>query len=391
MPFPQNAIIILSRRLLSSKHADFLLLKKSGIFSEIIPEYSDRAHRLITNHPQAVYSGFDPTAPSLHLGHLLCIINLVRCQRAGHNPIAVVGGATALVGDPSSSEFPKAIDLRKQLSNEEIISNSVRIQNNILKIFENHQQCIWNDKDKLLAPVRILNNLQWYESMNFVHFLSKYGRLFRVGEMMSRKCVKRRMETEVGMSYSEFSYQIMQSYDWIHLFKKFNCKFQIGGHDQLGNIKCGADAIRHHLKTDVYGLCVPLLTDKTGSKMSKSSGTAIWLDESQFSPFELYQHLRNTPDSELEKYLQWFTFLDDGERALILREHKLHPERYVGQIKLAKAVVTLVHGANKLKEALVCSEAIFNKSFDSLAHLDQRMANNIFKGLPKKSLNFRNG
>ncbi|KAL7671570.1 hypothetical protein ACOME3_006464 [Neoechinorhynchus agilis] len=364
-------------------------LRERGLFLEILPTESQQIVDQLTRTPQSVYCGFDPTSPSLHIGHLLCLINLIHCQRAGHQPIVVIGGATAILGDPSGHDKE-----RVPLDDTRVVENSMAIQHTVKSVFDNHQKYFWKQQDHL-APVYILNNLQWYERMNVINFLSKYGKDFRLGDLLSRKTVRDRMESSSsgGLSVTEFCYQIFQAYDWFHLSQKYGCRFQIGGNDQQGNIRTGIEFLKRHLDLNVYGLSCPLLVDNRGFKLGKSSPLRqrFWLNKTMSSPFDIYQHFRNVSDSQVEQYLKLFTFIPDIEISNIMREHIRNPERYKAQVILAKNVVHLVHGDEGLEDALLCTEALFSQKTEALAKLNMVQLERLFLNIPSINLAYEPG
>ncbi|XP_068631884.1 tyrosine--tRNA ligase, mitochondrial [Battus philenor] len=363
-------------RLYSSRN--ILKLNERGMYQDMFPNTaaSDIVN-LLNKCPQCVYAGFDPTADSLHVGNLLVIINLLHWQRGGHNVIALLGGATGYIGDPSG----RSTD-RVALSSNVIAKNIECIKNNLEVVFENHKKYIWSeDKDKL-KPLRIVNNESWYNEINSIQFVSEIGRNFRMGTMLLKQSVKNRINSEIGMSFTEFAYQIFQSYDWLHLLKEYNCKFQIGGSDQMGNISAGHELISRVMKEDVYGLTLPLVTTEEGDKFGKSAGNALWLDAKKTSPYTLYQYFIRTKDSDVERLLKLFTFYTLGEIKDIMFKHKEHPEQRYPQMCLAEQLTTLVHGEEGLVKARQATEAIYRKDVKSLVSLSSSDLEQVFEGAP---------
>lgn len=299
----------------------------------------DEITKLLVAKPQCVYAGFDPTADSLHIGNLLVLMNLLHWQRAGHQVIALLGGATGLIGDPSHRTKERA-DISNVVANENLES----ISTNIRTLFENHEKYFWNDQKDKLKPPKIVNNLNWYKDINVVDFMRGVGKHFRLGVMMGRSSVQSRLNAEGGMSFSEFTYQIFQAYDWLYLFKTHNCRFQIGGNDQMGNMISGHDLIGRLLDKEVYALTLPLITAEGGKKFGKSLGNAVWLSPSRSSSFQLYQYFIRSKDSDVENYLKLFTFLSLGRIQEIMRNHTKEPHKREAQRELAENVTLLVHG-----------------------------------------------
>lgn len=291
--------------------------------------------------PQCIYAGFDPTADSLHIGNLLVLMNLLHWQRGGHQVIALVGGATGLIGDPSHRT-----NERDQLDQDIINSNIAGIRKNIETIFENHEKYFYKEESFPLKPVTIVNNIDWYNNVNVIDFVRSVGRHFRMGTMLIKSSVESRLKSDSGMSFTEFTYQIFQAYDWLCLFKKYNCRFQVGGSDQLGNIVAGHELISRASKKDVFGLTLPLITSEGGKKFGKSLGNAVWLSPKKSSSFQLYQFFIRTTDADVENYLKLFTFLSLNYIKQLMIEHQAKPDLRKAQKILAENVTLLVHGGN---------------------------------------------
>ena len=288
------------------------------------------------------YFGIDPTAPSPHLGNWVGIIASMKLQQFGHKPIILVGGATGLIGDPSGK------DLERPLLSPEEIQRNVDSLTNVMKKFLdfNHPSA---------APL-IVNNYDWFSKMNMIEFLRDVGKQFRLGPMLAKESVKNRVNSEEGMSFTEFSYQILQGYDFYYLAKKHDAVLQIGGSDQYGNITAGIDLTRRLLKKSVYGLTFPLLVRSDGKKFGKSEKGAIWLDPGLCSPFEMYQYLVRVPDKDVIRMLQMLTLLEMDEINKI--EKGMLAEANSAQKRLASEVTKLVHGETGLNEALSATHAI---------------------------------
>ncbi|XP_045212401.2 tyrosine--tRNA ligase, mitochondrial-like [Mercenaria mercenaria] len=359
---------------------DILKLHDRGIFQAMIPEAKapDFAKKL--SSPQEIYCGFDPTAESLHIGNLVAIIALIHCQRAGHQPIAVVGGATAHIGDPSG----KTKD-RDEISAESIEQNIIGLTENLERIFTNHAVYLWKDQ-RDLKDVKILNNRSWYTEMNVIDFLTKTGRYFRLNSMLNKHSVKSRLSSQAGMSFTEFTYQVFQAFDWLYLLQNHNCYIQIGGHDQYGNITAGMDLIDKALKERTFGLTLPLITSSQGHKVGKSEGNAVWLDPNKTTPYELYQYFLNVKDPDVGKYLKLFTFLPDADVDSILRNHQFEPEKRKAQKILAEKVLLLVHGETGLQEARRWTDAFFSDSPEPLLNLSDNEMQRLFHNAPTKDL-----
>ncbi|KAI6175664.1 Tyrosine--tRNA ligase, mitochondrial [Aphelenchoides bicaudatus] len=321
--------------------------------------------------PANIYAGFDPTAESLHVGNLLVISNLLRSSLYGCNPIALIGGATALIGDPSGRNTD-----RPQLSRDCVRENSKNIVKQLAEILE-HGRDMFEDRIRLT----ILNNIDWYENKSMIDFL-RMGRHFRVGEMLRLKTIRNRMES-TGISYTEFSYQILQSYDWFMLSKKYDCFFQLGGADQLGHLDSGADYIKRLTGRQSVGVCLPLINDKHGNKLGKSTlevGSSLWLDSSKTSPFALLQYFRQLHDDDAEKLLIYYSLRPYEEIEALIKHHRENLGRWIAQNALADEIVTLVHGRSALDKATQCSNVLFNGSLNDFENLDHDTISKIFAG-----------
>ncbi|XP_041363706.1 tyrosine--tRNA ligase, mitochondrial-like [Gigantopelta aegis] len=366
-------------------YRNILDLHDRGLFHKIFPEGSTAELTRRLSSPQCMYCGFDPTADSLHVGNLLAIVSLLHCQRAGHNAIALVGGATAQIGDPSG----KTKD-RERIKQSQVEENVVKITENISRVVTNHDTFIWNDK-KQLPPFRILNNMEWYKDRNIIEFLSSVGRNFRMGPMLAKHSVQSRLKSSDGMSFTEFTYQIFQSYDWLHLHDRYNCSVQIGGNDQLGNISAGYELVTRMTNQPVFGITVPLITTTTGDKLGKTAGNAVWLDSTKSSPYELYQYFINLPDSDAEMYLNLFTFLSEREIKDVLEKQKKNPEKRPAQMKIAEQVLLLVHGEEGLSQARRWTEALFGKTSSSLEKLNEHELLQLFHNATSCKMMFEPG
>ncbi|XP_015177407.1 PREDICTED: tyrosine--tRNA ligase, mitochondrial [Polistes dominula] len=360
----------------SNTDKNVLKLKERGMYEDIFPNNcTEEITKLLTKSPQCVYAGFDPTANSLHIGNLLILMNLLHWQRAGHQVIAVLGGATGLIGDPSHRKSER-VEIEEVLLKENLVS----IKEDIINVFNNHQKYFWPDKTRKLKPLQILNNLHWYKDINIIQFVRKVGKYFRLGTMLGRTSVQSRLNSETGMSFTEFTYQVFQGYDWLYLADNHNCLFQIGGSDQMGNIISGYDLITKATDKTVYGLTLPLITTEGGKKFGKSSGNAIWLSPTKSSSFQLYQFFIRTRDSDVENFLKFFTFLSLSKISDIVTEHFKKPEDRLAQKILAEEVTLLVHGELGVKAAKDASMVLYNKSIETLVKMSAEDIANVFEG-----------
>jgi len=348
------------------------ILEERGLVESITSD----ALRDACSSPVKVYCGFDPTAESLHLGNLLGIIVLSWFHRCGHRAVALIGGATARVGDPSGKSLE-----RPELDAESLEKNTVGISNTIERILGPGQ----NPNLGSDFSVEILNNYDWWKDISLLDFLKKVGKFARVGSMISKESVRKRLESEEGMSFTEFTYQLLQGYDFLHLFQNEGVSVQIGGSDQWGNITVGTELIRKilHVK-DAYGLTFPLLLKSDGTKFGKSEDGAIWLSPTFLSPYKFYQYFFSIPDADVIRFLRILTFLDIEEIAALERE--MGEPDYVpntAQQRLAKEVTRFVHGEDGLAEALQATEAL---KPGSETKLDWKTIEGIAEDLPSCSL-----
>ena len=303
--------------------------------------------RLATGKPITVYCGFDPTGDSLHVGHLMGQLTLARFQRAGHHVIALAGGATGMVGDPSgrSSE-------RNLLTREQLAHNIACIKAQLARLL---------DFTVAANPARLVDNADWIAPISFLDFLRDVGKYFSLNVMLAKDSVKSRMEGDSGISYTEFSYQLLQAYDFLHLRNTYACELQIGGSDQWGNLTAGTDLIRKKLGSDTtaFGWTFPLITKSDGTKFGKTAGGAVWLDATRTSPYKLYQFFVNTEDAKVCEYLRKFTFLPRAEIEPLEAAHAANPGAREAHKALAREVTKLVHGEAALDAALKASAILF--------------------------------
>ncbi len=327
-------------------------LKWRGLIKD---EAGEDLEEKINNGGMTFYIGTDPTADSLHLGHLSSFLISKRLEKGGHHPILLIGGATGRIGDPRPTEE------RAMKSVEEIENNFKSLKKQVENLF----------------GFEIVNNYDWCKDINFIDFLRDYGKYFNINYMLDKDIIRRRLDT--GITYTEFSYMIMQALDFLHLYKTKNCTMQCAGSDQWGNITAGIDLIRKKEGKEAYGFTMPLVTDKNGKKFGKSEGNAYWLDKEKTSPYEIYQYLLNSEDEMVIDYLKIFTFLSKEEIEEIEKIHKEKPELRQAQKILAKEVVTFLHGEEESEKAKKMSEALFSGKVKDLTKED---INNIFKGVP---------
>ena len=324
-------------------------LKERGLVFQTTDE--EALVKALTEGQVSYYTGYDPTADSLHLGHLVAILTSRRLQMAGHKPYALVGGATGLIGDPSFKDAERSLQTK-----ETVDGWVVKIQNQLSRFLD-----FENGDNKAV----MVNNYDWFGNISFIDFLRDVGKYFTVNAMMSKESVKKRIET--GISYTEFAYQIMQGYDFYELNDKYNVTLQIGGSDQWGNMTAGTELIRRKADKTGHVMTVPLITDATGKKFGKSEGNAVWLDADKTSPYEMYQFWLNVMDDDAVRFLKIFTFLSLDEIAEIEKEFNAARHERLAQKVLAREVVTLVHGEEAYKEAIKITEQLFAGNIKSLS------------------------
>ena len=319
----------------------------------------------LNNEKLTFYLGTDPTADSLHIGHYSTFLVAKRLQKAGHNPILLVGGATGLVGDPRGTGEREKADAKVIQSNFEKLKAQV----------------------ERLFGIKCVNNYDWFKDVNYIDFLRDYGKYINVNYMINKDLVKRQLE--IGISYAEFSYMLIQGVDFKHLHDNYGVTLQIGGSDQWGNLTTGIEIIRKLTGEEVYAFSIPLAVDSQGKKMGKSEGNAVWLDINKTSAYELYQYLYNLEDSMMEAYLKRFTFLSKSEIEEIMKKHLEAPEKRIAQETLAHEVVRDIHGEEEYQKAVEISRALFSgdikklpadqigKIFSKVDHIDIKEAENI--------------
>jgi tyrosyl-tRNA synthetase len=324
----------------------------------------DELERLLAPgaRPVTVYAGFDPTADSLHLGTLIPLLLLRRFQMAGHRAIAVAGGATGMIGDPSGKSSERTL-----LSTEALEANIAGIQGQLGRLL---------DFESKTHPALLLNNADWVRPISVLDFLRDVGKHFSVNAMMAKDSVKSRMESTAGISFTEFSYALLQAYDFLHLHEKYGCILQAGGADQWGNITAGIDLIRRKRDVTACGLTTPLLTKTDGTKFGKTEGGAVWLSPARTSVYRFYQFLIQVEDAQVIQLLKFFTFLPQEEISSLEGQHQAAPERRDAHKKLAFELTTLVHGESATADAVRASEILFGGSLEGIteAQFDEVIA-----------------
>lgn len=328
---------------------DFLSeLRDRGLIYQITDE--EAIKKMMNEESVKLYIGFDPTADSLHIGHLLPILMLKRFQINGHIPVALVGGGTGMIGDPSFK------DAERNLNSAETVERwAASLKNQLSRFID------FDDPDN---PAIIANNYDWLGKLLLIDFLRDIGKNFTVNYMMSKESVKRRIES--GISYTEFAYQLLQAYDFLKLYETEGVRMQLGGSDQWGNITSGIELLRREKDVQGYGITMPLIKKADGTKFGKTEGNAVWLDADKTSPYEFYQFWINTDDRDAVQFLKYFTFLTLDEIADIEKEFVAEPHKRAAQKVLAKEVTTLVHGEAAYKQAIKISEALFSGDIKEL-------------------------
>ncbi|KAM9808256.1 tyrosine--tRNA ligase, mitochondrial [Neosynchiropus ocellatus] len=364
----------------SARVRDGLLqgLHRRGLLKEAFPDSAaqDALPRLLQAGAQSVYCGFDPTADSLHVGNLLAVIGLLHFRSAGHDVLAVLGGATAQIGDPSGKTRE-----RERLSPELVAANTRAIRDSLQRIFAHHE-LLFHDASRKLGAVTVLDNLSWAKDLNLLAFLADSGRHFRMGPLLSRHSVQARLGGGDGMSLTEFAYQVFQAYDFYYLNQVYGCRIQLGGTDQLGNLMTGHDFIHRMGGGEVYGLTLPLVTSSVGDKLGKTAGNAVWLNRDRTSPFELYQFFVRQPDASVERFLKLFTFLPLPEVESLMERQRADPGQRLAQKRLAAEVTKLVHGREGLESAKRCTRTLFHSSVQALEEMSDVELQELFKEAP---------
>jgi tyrosyl-tRNA synthetase len=342
-------------------------LQWRGLVHDMMPGTEEQLLKEMTT----TYIGFDPTSDSLHIGSLVPIILLVHLGNFGHKPIALVGGATGMIGDPSGK------------SDERNLLDEVTLEKNVAGIKAVLSRFLDFNSTAENAPI-LVNNYDWMKDFSFINFARDVGKRITVNYMMSKDSVKKRLETEgEGMSFTEFTYQLIQGYDFHHLYKTHHCLLQMGGSDQWGNITTGTELVRrmNGEGAKAFALTCPLITKADGSKFGKSEGGNVWLTADKTSVYKFYQFWLNTTDVDAEKYIKIFTFLDKNTIDTIIVEHQTAPHLRVLQKRLAEEVTILVHGNEELEKAIFASNAFFSPSMDDLKKLDETTFLEVFEGV----------
>jgi tyrosyl-tRNA synthetase len=348
-------------------------LRWRGMIHDIMPGTEEQ----LTKEMTTAYIGFDPTSDSLHIGSLVPIILLMHLYKSGHKPIALIGGATGMIGDPSGKSD------ERNLLTEEVLSKNVAGIKRVLSRFLDF------DSNEENAPI-LVNNYDWMKNFSFIDFARDVGKRITVNYMMAKDSVKKRVAGDgAGMSFTEFTYQLIQGYDFYHLHKEYNCLLQMGGSDQWGNITTGTELVRrmNDEAAKAYAMTCPLITKADGSKFGKTAGGNVWLDADKTSVYKFYQFWMNTTDEDAEKYIKIFTFLDKETIDGLIAEHKEAPHTRTLQKRLAEEVTILVHDEDALQNALKATQILFGKSTaDDLKALDEQTLLDVFEGVPQAEI-----
>ena len=340
-----------------------------GMLHDVMPGTEEH----LMEQMRVAYVGIDPTADSLHIGHLVGVMLLKHFQLSGHKPLALIGGATGMIGDPSGK------------SNERNLLDEVTLRHN--------QESIKGQLSRFLDftsnaanAAELVNNYDWMKNFSFLDFIRDIGKHITVNYMMSKDSVKKRLSSEAaeGMSFTEFTYQLVQGYDFLHLYREKNCTLQMGGSDQWGNITTGTELVRRIASGKAYALTCPLITKADGTKFGKSEGGNIWLDSARTSPYKFYQYWLNTSDLDAEKYIKIFTFLSKEEIEVLTEKHSETPHLRILQKRLAEEITVMVHSAEDLENAIKASNILFgNSTSDDLKQLDEATFLDVFEGVPQ--------
>ncbi len=343
-------------------------LKNRGFIEQTTDQGMDD---ILARAGTSCYAGFDPSGPSLHIGHLIPVIGLMHFQRAGHRPIALVGGATGMIGDPSGKD-----EERQLLNIDTLRANEAGIRSQLERFLD------FDDPD---CGAVVVNNYDWLGKFGYLEFLRQVGKHFSVNAMIAKESVKNRLENrDQGISYTEFSYQLLQAYDFHHLWNEFRCTVQIGGSDQWGNITAGIDLSRRMGGDQLYGVTFPLLMNSDGKKFGKSEGQNVWLDADKTKPYELYQYFIQTDDRDVIKFLKLFTFLSLDEINALESMVQDAPEKREAQNKLASEFTRMTHGETGLKSALAATAILFGGQ--PIQGFDDEMLSSIFSDIPSKEI-----
>ncbi len=341
-------------------------LKWRGMVHDYMPGLED----ILKKEKCSAYLGTDPTADSLHVGNLSSLMLLIHFQRFGHTPIVLMGGATGMVGDPSGKSKE-----RNLLSEEAIQKNLDGQRKQMEKLFD------FNAENN---PAVMVNNYDWYKNMNLLDFLRDVGKHLTINYMSAKESVKKRIDS--GLSFTEFSYQLIQGYDFYYLWKNYNCKIQLGGSDQWGNITSGTELIRRMEGGEAYALTCPLITKADGTKFGKSEDGAVWLDADKTSPYKFYQFWVTTSDADAEQYIKKFTLLPQETINALIEEHQKAPHLKVLQKKLAEEVTTMIHGEENFKQAVRATQILFKGTKDDLMSFSKNQLIEVLEGVPTHKL-----
>ncbi|MBC9934781.1 tyrosine--tRNA ligase [Chitinophaga qingshengii] len=345
-------------------------LRWRGMLQDMMPGTDEQLQKEMTT----AYIGFDPTAESLHIGSLVPILLLVHLQKAGHKPLALVGGATGMVGDPSFKA-----EERKMLDDE-------TLQKNVNGIRKQLERFLDFDPAKPNAA-EMVNNYDWFQHISFLDFIRDTGKHITVNYMMAKDSVKKRIEGDNGMSFTEFTYQLIQGYDFFHLYTAKNCKLQMGGSDQWGNIVTGTELIRRKAQGQAFAFTCPLIKKADGTKFGKTEQGTVWLDPKRTSPYTFYQFWFNTSDVDAESYIKIFTFLEQEEVDALIEEHRQDTGKRVLQKRLAQEVTTFIHGEEAYKFAVSASSILFNKNTaEILLALSEDELMEVMEGVPQREV-----
>lgn len=346
-------------------------LRWRGMLHDVMPGTDEQLAKEMT----AAYVGIDPTADSLHIGHLVSIMMLRHFQEAGHKPLALIGGATGMIGDPSGKSKE-----RNLLTEEDLRHNQNAIKAQLERFLD------FNSDAENAAE--LVNNYDWMKGYSFLEFIRDIGKHLTVNYMMAKDSVKKRLSGEgEGMSFTEFTYQLVQGFDFLHLYREKNCRLQMGGSDQWGNITTGTELIRRKEGGQAFALTCPLITKADGGKFGKTEEGNVWLDAMRTSPYKFYQFWLNTSDDDAERYIKIFTLLDKASVEALIGEHRKAPHQRMLQNKLAEEVTVMVHGRDALEKARQASAILFGKSTEeNLRNLDAETLLDIFAGVPQFEL-----
>jgi tyrosyl-tRNA synthetase len=343
-------------------------LRWRGMVHTVMPGTEEQLNKEVT----AGYIGFDPTADSLHIGHLVQIMTLVHFQRCGHKPVALVGGATGMVGDPSGKSA------ERNLLSEEVLRHNV--------------DCVRRQLEKFLdftgaSSAEMVNNYDWFKGFSFLDFIRDVGKHITVNYMMAKDSVKKRLEGENGLSFTEFTYQLVQGYDFLWLYENKNCKIQLGGSDQWGNIVTGTELIRRKADGNAFAMTTNLITKADGTKFGKSEGGNVWLDPAKTSPYKFYQYWLNVSDDDAKNFIRIFTLKDQQEIEALIAEHDLAPQERKLQKALAQDITIRVHSKEEYTKAIQASNVLFgNSTTEELQGLDEATLLSLFEGVPQTTI-----